>query len=169
MGWTSGYKSAAEIRRELNTVRTSVKVVRQTSTYYGRHFWTLYETADGRRFIHLDLIEKAGNGWGYKGMSEEAHPFYYDCPSSLLAEAGETTSKDVLAWREKVRAFHERTTVTYNVGDRVMVYGKLYRVVGTIKRSYQIESLENSRIYKCSAAKMAPSPEPEMSTNAVQA
>lgn len=61
----------------------------------------------GEVFIHLDLIAKQRNGgWGYKGMSEEAGPYYYDCPLSLLAMCTEPKHEYSKEWREKVRKYH---------------------------------------------------------------
>lgn len=41
--------------------------------------------------------------FAYKDMGETMHPFYYDCPKSLLDVLSDTDDTDALAWRSKCR------------------------------------------------------------------
>ena len=46
--------------------------------------------------------------WGYKSMSEDMHPYYYDCPlEALNATNAFNDNKLALEWREKVKKFHQ--------------------------------------------------------------
>ena len=57
-------------------------------------------------------------GWGYKGMSEDMGPCYYDCPLSYLDEADEPSSGLAREWREKVRKLAaERASKRPKVGE----------------------------------------------------
>ena len=157
MGWLFGFNSPSEIRRDLNSQRTSTKLLAQKATAYGRHLWSVYETPAGERFINLDLIERGHDGvWGYKSMSEDMGPCTYDCPLDLLDLAGETTNEYAKKWRESVRAHHASKSRKFVPGQLVSLYGKIYRIEDTVKRSYMVRQIENGRSYrmtpKCFAA-----------------
>lgn len=55
------------------------------------------------RLINCDLIECRGGRWGYKGLDEACHPFYYSCPLAFLDLAPVVKSKK---WRQGVRDYH---------------------------------------------------------------
>lgn len=149
MGWLYGYQSPSEIRNELNALRTSTKLIAQKATAYGRHLWSVYETPAGERFINLDLIDRGRDGvWGYKDMSEDMGPCTYDCPLDLLDLAGETTNEYAKAWRMKVRAHHAAKTRKFEPGQLVSLYGKIYRIEDTLKRSYMVRQIETGRSYR---------------------
>jgi hypothetical protein len=39
------------------------------------------------KYIRIDLlVSSRGYGWGYKGLDESMHPFYYDCPLKWFEE-----------------------------------------------------------------------------------
>lgn len=54
-------------------------------------------------FIGCTLIDCSSHGWGYKGMEESMHPYYYTCPLSYLNSVPEACPE----WRMKVRQYHE--------------------------------------------------------------
>ena len=80
------------------------------SRVVGNHVWQLVRIeAANRTFITLDLIAKERNGgWGYKGMSEDMGPYYYDCPLALLNKASEPINESAKEWRVKVLAHHAK-------------------------------------------------------------
>lgn len=150
MGWLFGFGSPSEIKNHLNRTRTGgPTVVKQAATQYGRHLWTVYETVKGERFINLDLIQKSGEQWGYKDMSEDMHPFYYDCPMSLLDVAGQTDNECANKWREEVRR-HHASKKKLSIGNRIEVYGKVYTIVEKIDRSWEVRSEADGRRYRMS-------------------
>ena len=55
-----------------------------------------------RRFIRCDLLDQYKGLWGYKGLEESMHPYYYSCPLRFLDLAPEACP----AWRQGVRALH---------------------------------------------------------------
>lgn len=72
----------------------------------GNCLWTVvdvgYPVGKTRIFIHLDLLQKHDRNWGYKDLSEEEGPYYYNCPIKFLDMAPVANEK----WREGVREFH---------------------------------------------------------------
>lgn len=129
MGWLFGYRNTTEIKSDLNAMRGNLKVVDQKVTSYGRHIWSLYETATGERFINLDLCEKHEREWGYKDMDETMGPCYYDCPMTLIQQAGPTPHVTAQTWRESVKEFHARRARKLLVGNKIRMWGKDYTVV----------------------------------------
>jgi hypothetical protein len=48
-----------------------------------------------------------GYTFGYKDMSEDMHPYYYDCPISILNLLTETESENAKEWRRRCKERHE--------------------------------------------------------------
>ena len=44
-----------------------------------------------------------GTVWGYKNMSEDSMPYFFDCPASILALLSPTDSEGANEWREECR------------------------------------------------------------------
>lgn len=74
----------------------------------GNHYWAAIQVASGRKLVFLALLKGGGRnmGWGYKDMTEDCGPCYYDCPLSLLAMTDEPVDGYAVEWRKKVRAYH---------------------------------------------------------------
>jgi hypothetical protein len=91
----------------------------------GNHIWQLVrQESANRTFITLDLIAKdRAGGWGYKGMSEDMGPYYYDCPLSLIDAASEPINESAREWRLKVRAHHAKKTSHKCFAGQVVSYG----------------------------------------------
>ena len=119
MGWFFSPQSRSELIAELvepqETERASAKVI--AHTLRGNVLWSVVEVtakvegvspnlAPGQslRYIRCDLLQRSGGQWGYKGMDESVHPYYYTCPLSYLDMAPVQSSE----WREGVRAYHAR-------------------------------------------------------------
>lgn len=104
----------------------------------GNHVWQAVRRFDGVVFISLALIAKERNGgWGYKGMSEDMGPYYYDCPLVLLAMCTEPLNESAAAWREKVREHHTRKAAVPALvpGLRfTLATGSEYEITGTYSR-----------------------------------
>jgi len=60
------------------------------------------KTGDSETMICCDLIQYSKNGWGYKGMCESEHPYYYSCPLEYLYMAPVANAK----WRGNVILWH---------------------------------------------------------------
>lgn len=54
-------------------------------------------------FLTCGRVKHDGCIWGYKDMDETMHPYYYDCPASILALLTPTDSKCANEWREGCR------------------------------------------------------------------
>ena len=130
MGWTSyhatrfkevkrGYKSTMvvdvkremdeEIFREWETSNDNCKLIKSAmygSTYYGAIQKTNSDTKESEVFAVVVLTSVENNKFfnmSYKDMDETEHPFYYDCPESILKLLTPTNNKNANIWREKCR------------------------------------------------------------------
>lgn len=112
MGWL--YSTAWPTRKDLENhlLEDSRKTGRYVAhKWVGSNFWVVEKSRhDGKPYICLCLTAKHKNvgysgqdGYGYKDMTEEMEPYYYDCPLSFLEKAP-VACQD---WRDKVVAFHE--------------------------------------------------------------
>jgi hypothetical protein len=136
MGWSFAYR---DIGRKAHIEElTSQKHFAEGYTplehrVVGNHVWQLVRIeSEGRTFITLDLIAKArGEGWGYKGMSEDSGPYYFDCPLSLLNKADPPASEYGAAWRQKVREYHaSKAKRVKREPGQVVTYGQYqYRLL----------------------------------------
>lgn len=105
MGWYGTCSTIQEVYNELLTKRnfaSGVKLLDHRKTQYGRHLWILLQLPDNQKIIGFYFIQKRSDGWWYKPMDETMHPYYWDCPVSLIQAAGETKNKVALQWRGEV-------------------------------------------------------------------
>lgn len=93
----------------------------------GCHLWQVVERkSDGIKHIHLYLMQKGapGEGWGWKGISEQSGPYFLDCPETLLAMCSPPENEYAAGWRAKVREFHaKRKAAPKPVHGLVVPYG----------------------------------------------
>lgn len=112
MGYTSGWTSKTELVEELLHAPSGVlKVI--DHALVGNHLWTVRQFTEdtdrfkkGFRFVQLYLLSSYQGSWGYKGLCESDHPFYYDCPERLLA-ASDDEGEAATRWRAACRADRE--------------------------------------------------------------
>ena len=103
-------------------------------THGGRHLWVGLVGKDGVGVVVLHLIEKHGGCWMQKVMDETMHPYYYDCPLSVLDAVGPASNESAEKWREGVLSYHEKLNQTFEEGEKIKIYGKDYTVVSQIKK-----------------------------------
>jgi hypothetical protein len=130
MGWTFSYTDVG--RKAHIEYLTSAKHFSEGYTplehrVVGNNVWQLVRIdATGRKMITLDLIAKQrGEGWGYKGLTEDMGPVEVNCPLSLLNKASPVTEGYAVEWREKVRRYHA-AQAAYRKAKKpgtVVVYG----------------------------------------------
>lgn len=107
MGWLSGFESMKEIRdRILSDQNERYKIIADTSTCYGRHYWVVYEYADGQRQLVLNLVRGANHTYAYKTMDESMGPAVADCPLRFLELVPEKDIGYTKEWRTKVRNYY---------------------------------------------------------------
>lgn len=109
MGWTFTYhKNKSDLRNEiLRDLKLNGEVLGHRTV--GNHLWVAVRCGD-LAYIMLHLLSKDKDyGWGYKDMSEDMKPYYYDCPLHLLELAGDPPSDEAREWRELVVQYHEET------------------------------------------------------------
>lgn len=119
MGWLYSSYSRSELIHDLiqpeEHPKASIRVI--AHTLRGNVLWSVVEVTakvegvhkdlapgESIRYIRCDLLQRSGGQWGYKGMDESVHPYYYTCPLSYLDMAPVQSSE----WREGVRAYHAR-------------------------------------------------------------
>ena len=166
MGWTSyhatrfkevkrDYKSTmtVDVKREMDeeifrgweTSNSNCKLIKSTmygSTYYGAIQKTNNNTKESKVFAVVVLTSVENHKYfnlSYKDMDETEHPFYYDCPESILKLLTPTDNENANIWREKCRkrskdkkvlAKHEPIILTvkfpllsgHKPGDRVKLH-----------------------------------------------
>lgn len=134
MGWTSyhatrfkkvkrGYKSTltVDVKREMDeeifrgweTSDGNCKLIKSAmygSTYYGAIQKTNSHTKESEVFAVVVLTSVENNKFfnmSYKDMDETEHPFYYDCPVSILKLLTPTDNENANIWREKCKKRNE--------------------------------------------------------------
>ena len=124
MGWLVGKQSKAQLVDSLKRGNPTIK----EWSLVGNHLWGLYpiehdidnlDLKAGTLTIQLFLIQYYGDGeYGYKVMSENAHPYYYTCPLKFLKKTRVLNEE----WRHAVMAYHadkKKKATKFNVGDIV--------------------------------------------------
>jgi len=116
MGWTfTEHSKRRDLIAEITEERTDQDVTYTTLAHcwrgnaYTGILWAVKEVAKGgerEQFILCYLMryqnDRWGGGWGYKGMGESEHPYYYSCPKGYLEMAPVACPE----WREKVMRYH---------------------------------------------------------------
>lgn len=114
MGWTS-YNTSKEalIAEQLADFNENgYKLLK--SRLIGGSLWVVYEhnklNDAGEKVIKIELIliKSFGNGeWGYKQISDDCGPEYFNCPPAFLAMSN-NMSQYAVAWRGACAQFAEK-------------------------------------------------------------
>jgi hypothetical protein len=170
MGWTLHYNTTkdelvADLTKPFTAERTidgvPVRVEAIKHTIRGNRLWIMRRRTDPDRgevrYILLCLLQadRKNNGYGYKDMSEDMHPYYYDCPVTWLDDLTDPINDGSREWREQVRTYHAREkahkqqVAALKPGDEVTIYGKAYVVEGSsfINRRLTVRQVENGLVY----------------------
>jgi len=106
MGYSFGWNSKKEIveylTRPFGDVEKSTTLAHSCA---GNILWSVIErvnseTGNKERFIACTILKTGGSwdDWGYKGLDESMHPYYYSCPLKYLDLAPVANAE----WRAKV-------------------------------------------------------------------
>lgn len=161
MGWTFRSRpcSKQDYIREVLADYHPHRVVAHRLTS-GLHLWSVIELTKpgidpdnmpvGRRFICLDLLDSDRGCWGHKSISECMGPSASDCPLSFLDLAPEASGEWSAEWRERVRQWHAEAKQAPTLTPRLefLLYGKRYRAIAKIGRSWSAELLATGQIYR---------------------
>jgi hypothetical protein len=105
----------------------------------------------GDRYITLHLMRKHQGCWAEKAVGEEMGPCHYSCPEKFFGMV-ECKGGYAAEFREKCRAMRAakkaRSKQTFEVGEKVEIYGKDYTILRPFKRSFIVRSHEDGREYK---------------------
>lgn len=116
MGWTyyraTHYKNGridrlAECRAEFGKNPNRATIVKDSlvgTTYYA----AIKQTKTGEIWALIVLTQTDKEEFGYKDMSEDMHPYYYDCPIGILNLLSPTNNKETLKWRNLCREKHSK-------------------------------------------------------------
>lgn len=118
MGWDFApmWRTKKEIVAELT--EDEERVVR--FQVIGSTLWTIEDAGHDELMICVYLLARSRrlHCWGFKAMSEQVGPFYYDCPLEFIDLVPVVNT----AWREKVRRYWaqrpEPTSSPKQGGDR---------------------------------------------------
>ena len=115
MGWTYSYDKSELINPLTGRIDVKnyfkdkfsdkYKVIGTSSFVNKKELYTLLLNKETNIYsISVILIDLSSNKteWGYKFMSEEMEPFYYNCPKKILkiAEETEAPNDESRIWRE---------------------------------------------------------------------
>lgn len=156
MGWTGDFGSVREIKQYVLRERNDgYQVLEHASTSYGRNLWVVYRHPKGYEFIALYKMQKAGKVWLYKDMTESCGPVEVDCPLKFLERVPLRANEQYAPkWREGVRQYHSKRKVAFSEGEEVLIYGKRYKVIGKVLRSYRVQRLSDGAIFRAGPSKM---------------
>lgn len=138
MGWTSGWRSRAELVEHLTRFQKSGphedgksstwEVLKKT--FRGNNLWTVIERKDFQdgelvqadKFICLFMMQKfERDEWGYKDVSASMGPTYYNCPVSWFDEVPEDGQYDT-EWRNTCRSEAAKVKAVTKLADGEEVY-----------------------------------------------
>lgn len=134
MGWSwynaKHYKNGNVDRKaecdEMCTFETEKKTNRVLkSTMVGKMYYAAIETTYKevpKREVWAAVFITGTNSkdyynFGYKDMDETMHPYYYDCPNSILELLTETDNENARTWREKCREQNAKKKQERKSGD----------------------------------------------------
>jgi len=152
MGWSYGWNSKKELVNYLKD-GFSKGYTPVRSSLVGNHLWSLVQRdEDQSKFISLSLIACHEGDWGYKGISEDMGPSYYDCPLNLLNEATEPQGGYAKEWREKALAYHEnqKARPEYAAGQIWVLDDVPYKLIekAGLRRGWRVISKANGQTYR---------------------
>ena len=156
MGWNiyDGVKTAKEaINRTIEEFAADVKVIDQKLV--GQHNWLILEK-NQQRVIVLMLLKKYKDGRGVKLIDETAYPYYYDCPVSLLKNAGVPVDETASKWRKAVVDYHEARKLARQKkadlapGKQILIDGYLYTLTSYNGRRGWLAQRSDGLLYKIS-------------------
>lgn len=121
----------------------------------GNTLWAVWERiSNGKSSRQIDcyiLQSDKDYGWGYKSMSEDSHPYYYDCPLSFLDMVPVVCEE----WRSFVHNWHvnqkskKNTRSTIGIGDTLtLVNCKIPQVRITRKSGVKLYGEFNGKEYR---------------------
>lgn len=150
MGWTFTNQSRSDLIRELSdSNRFSNWTIIKSTVIGNRHWFLCHHFENDEYMIGLDLLSKGRHEYGFKTISEDMQPFYYDCPMSYFEYP--TTNASAIEWRNTCKTKREQNKKqkkTYKPGIQLTlgtgwVYTLLYpagkRLGWIVKRSDNTE------------------------------
>ena len=74
-----------------------------TKSLHGNRLWVVwYDKFTFKKHLVLYLLSSQDKCWGYKDISEEMGPCYYDCPKKLIKLLDSPRNEYASEWRKQV-------------------------------------------------------------------
>lgn len=111
----------------------------------------------GVKSIDVVLIKGGPGDWMWKIMNENTHPYYYDCPITLINKADPPITEASRKWREEVlqrAGVKAETKRNVGVGSKVIIFGKPYVVTQVEPRGKIIIQNEEGTRYRSNISKV---------------
>jgi hypothetical protein len=172
MGYFSGYESKQAVIDYLNTA-LSDRWQLCRSTVVGAQQYQLIETKNEAERVCMILVNRISSykgDWGYKPMSCEMQPYYYDAPLSYVKYVEAHTqqiSPSSQAWYDKVKAKHQEAKQrkqSLQTGAVVELYGEQYRLSANHgRKGWSVTRVSDNAQFRMTArqvkqAKLVPEP-----------
>lgn len=142
MGWTSTCDSrkdkASFIREILRDFSDSSYEIPEFSIV-GNQVWAILKKEGIEDRIVLFLLSKIDGCWGYKSITEEETPFYFDCPLKYIRSTSEPQGSNLnvlgsgKSWRQLVleRASEKKqNSIKLKAGERVFLSSEKFLYPG---------------------------------------
>lgn len=133
-------------------VKGAIKFAVRGNMVYALHT----DCESGMKYISVTKLMKHGNSYGYKVMDERMHPYYYDCPESIL-KLSEDDSESAKGWREACRQHAQDKKNARTLYDDLVLgkeryfmhRGRLVKFVNTYTDQYLVgKDIEADFIYR---------------------
>lgn len=124
----------------------------------GNHLWSAVRVPDGQVYIFLDLLTKDRNsGWGYRTYCEDEHPYYYDCPLSLIRLCSPPKNENSKQWRERVMKWHAAKKIKPTRGMVVTIGTEQYRLEypEAPRRGWTVTRISDGKMFRATSQQIA--------------
>jgi len=145
MGWDSclNWKNKKDALQDLvqSMIKSGWIILGEASTRQGAY----YAIKNGNdSFIYCAMVKRSPRAKDFKvyvkTFSESCGPYMNDCPIELFKLVKEPSNTYAEDFRARCVAFANLKTNPVDLtGKTISLYGKIYRVIGKVKRSYLIE------------------------------
>ena len=150
MGWDGAYhwtkKSIVVNETAASLKNNGYAIIKQANTRGG--VWFVLEK-NSQREIYFAKIQRHGNEFVRKGMTESMGPSDTCCPVSFL-ELVPCPDSHATAWREKVLAQSSAKKREITPGFIFELYGKVYQALEKIDRSWRVREAGTGQVYRMS-------------------
>lgn len=157
MGWTYLEKQPEQSVREVmeqefnwedGTKKQRVLACAVTSPREA--YLAIEQVKNGKREVFavvclLDYPRDSYFNFGYKAISEEMGPYYYNCPAKILNLLTPTANQTALEWRRRCQEFAEKkakTSAVLRPGAVIVFEEPIHFTDGSVVKAFTIQSVK---------------------------